>query len=265
MLTESVGYGKVVGMETSKKTTVKRAKPQPTKVEPGVEQVLQFKLTLDDFKPRIWRRVQVSSQTTMLQFAHVVMELFHMENAHLYAFTFPETKGMLPKSNDPFAYPCVRIELFADGDWNEPDGERLFDVEDPSLTLAAVLDRFPCKKIEFEYDYGDDWGVTILFEKVLAKDAKAAAKELPCVLKGEGYGIVEDCGGLWGLAQLIDLVHRRATNQPIEDTGYDEPLRLKWLDDLFPEAAEALLTPEAFDIDAANEAIRPMIFHASWD
>ena len=107
-------------METSKKTTVKRAKPQPPKVEPGEEQVLQFKLTLDGLRPKIWRRVQISSQATMFQFAHVIMELFHMENEHLYAFTFPETKGMLPKSDFPFASPCVRIELFADDDWNEP-------------------------------------------------------------------------------------------------------------------------------------------------
>ena len=253
-------------METSKKTTVKRTKPQPPKVEPGEEQVLQFKLTLDGLRPKIWRRVQVSSQATMFQFAHIIMELFHMENEHLYAFVFPETKAKRPRGVPVYEWaPCVRIELFTEDDWSEPDGERVFDVIDPSLTLAAVLDRFPSKKIEFEYDYGDGWGITILFEKALAQDAKAAAKELPCVLKGEGYGIVEDCGGLWGLAQLIDLVHRRATNQPIEDTGYDEPLRLKWLDDLFPEAAEALLTPEAFDIDAANEAIRPMIPHSSED
>ena len=79
-------------METSKKTTVKRAKPQPPKVEPGEEQVLQFKLTLDGLRPKIWRRVQVSSQATMFQFAHIIMELFQMENAHLYAFTFPETE-----------------------------------------------------------------------------------------------------------------------------------------------------------------------------
>lgn len=249
----------------SKKTTVKRAKPQPPKVEPGEEQVLQFKLTLDGLRPKIWRRVQVSSQATMFQFAHIIMELFHMENEHLYAFVFPETKGILPKSDFPFASPCVRIELFADDDWNEPDGERLFDVEDPSLTLAEVFDRFPSKKIEFEYDYGDGWGITILFEKVLAQDAKAAAKELPCVLKGEGYGILEDCGGVCGLAQLIDLAYRRANKLPIDESVPDVEWRLEWVDDLEPEVIQALITPEAFDLDAANQSIRPMIPHSPED
>ena len=249
----------------SKKTTVKRAKPQPPKVEPGEEQVLQFKLTLDGLRPKIWRRVQVSSQATMFQFAHIIMELFHMENEHLYAFVFPETKGILPKSDFPFASPCVRIELFADDDWNEPDGERLFDVEDPSLTLAEVFDRFPSKKIEFEYDYGDGWGITILFEKVLPLGAKTAVKELPCVLKGEGYGILEDCGGPWGLARITDLAYRRANNLPIDESDEEVEGCWEWMDDFEPEVIKALIPPEAFDPAVATEAIRPMIPHPSED
>ena len=133
-------------MEKDKQTTTKRAKPQPPKVNPGTEQVLQFKLTLDDFKPRTWRRVQIGSTATMLQFATVVMELFHMMGGHLYAFTFPETTKTLPKRRQIFEPPCVRIAFFTEDDWDAPDGERSFDVADPSLTLAAVLDRFPCKK-----------------------------------------------------------------------------------------------------------------------
>ena len=253
-------------METSKKTTVKRTKPQPPKVEPGEEQVLQFKLTLDGLRPKIWRRVQVSSQATMFQFAHIIMELFHMENEHLYAFVFPETKAKRPRGVPVYEWaPCVRIELFTEDDWSEPDGERVFDVIDPSLTLAAVLDRFPSKKIEFEYDYGDGWGITILFEKVLAQDAKAAAKELPCVLKGEGYGILEDCGGPWGLARITDLAYRRANNLPIDESDEEVEWCLEWMDDFDPEVIKALITPEAFDPAAANEAIRPMIPHSSED
>ena len=242
-------------MEQSKKTTVKRAKPLPPKVDPGVEQVLQFKLTLDDFRPRIWRRVQVGSTTTMLQFAHIIMELFQMDEGHLYAFTFPETEEK-KKRRLPFEPPCVRIEFFTEDDWSEPDGKKIFDVKDPSLTLAAVLDRFPSKKIDFEYDYGDGWGVTILFEKVLPMDAKAAAEELPCVLKGEGYGILEDCGGPWGLARITDLAYRRANNLPIDESDEEVEWCLEWLDDLEPEVIKALITPEAFDSAAATEAIR---------
>lgn len=244
-------------MRIDKKTT-KRAKPAPPQVATDEVQVLQFKLTLDDFKPRVYRRVQVRSDMTMGQFAHVIMTLFRMEVSHLYAFAFPDYKVERKVAGFPFPLPPqpVRFELFGDFADDEPDGETLFDIADESLTLASVLARFPSKRFTFEYDTGDGWGITILFEKIVP-EGKAAPDPLPCVLKGEGYGIVEDCGGVWGLAQLIDLVKRRAAGQPIEDTGYDEPRRLEWLDDLHPEAAEALLAPEAFDVAAANRALHP--------
>ena len=244
-------------MRIDKKTT-KCAKPVPPQVATDEVQVLQFKLTLDDFKPRVYRRVQVRSDMTMGQFAHVIMTLFRMEVSHLYAFAFPDYRVERKVAGIPFPLPPqpVRLELFGDFADDEPDGETLFDIEDESLTLASVLARFPSKRFTFEYDTGDGWGITILFEKIVP-EGKAAPDPLPCVLKGEGYGIVEDCGGVWGLAQLIDLVKRRAAGQPIEDTGYDEPRRLEWLDDLHPEAAEALLAPEAFDVAAANRALHP--------
>lgn len=236
----------------------KRAKPSPPQVDADKAQVLQFKLTLDDFKPRVWRRIQVRSDTTMDQFAHVIMTLFHMEASHLYAFAFPDYVVERKVPGFPFPIPPqpMRFELFGDFSDEEPDGETLFDIEDASLTLATTLARFPSKRFNFEYDTGDGWGITILFEKIVP-EGKAATESFPCVLKGEGYGIVEDCGGVWGLAQLVKLVKRRAENRPIEDTGYDEPGRLEWLDDLHPEAAEALLTPEAFDVEAANLALHP--------
>lgn len=115
---------------------------------------------------------------------------------------------------------------------------------------------FPSKRSTFEYDTATV-GVSPSSSRRSSPKAKPPPDPLPCVLKGEGYGIVEDCGGVWGLAQLIDLVKRRAAGQPIEDTGYNEPRRLEWLDDLHPEAAEALLPSEAFDVAAANHALHP--------
>ena len=111
-------------------------------------QVLQFKLTLDDFKPRVYRRVQVRSDMTMGQFAHVIMTLFRMEVSHLYAFAFPDYKVERKVAGIPFPLPPqpVRFELFGDFADDEPDGETLFDIADESLTLASVLARFPSKR-----------------------------------------------------------------------------------------------------------------------
>ena len=91
-------------MKIDQKTT-KRAKPAPPQVATDEVQVLQFKLTLDDFKPRVYRRVQVRSDMTMGQFAHVIMTLFRMEVSHLYAFAFPDYKVERKVAGFPFPLP----------------------------------------------------------------------------------------------------------------------------------------------------------------
>jgi hypothetical protein len=60
----------------------------------------------------------------------------------------------------------------------------------------------PVEKFKFvlEYDIGDSWEFKITFEKVL-KDYDG---NTPWVLKGKGNGIVEDCGGVWGLQELAE-------------------------------------------------------------
>ena len=68
-----------------------------------------------------------------------------------------------------------------------------------------------------------------------------------------------------GLAQLTDLAYRRANKLPIDESVPDVEWRLEWVDDLEPEVIQALITPEAFDLDAANQSIRPMIPHSPED
>lgn len=53
-------------------------------------------------------------------------------------------------------------------------------------------------RASMQYDYGDGWEITLTVEKIF-QDAELPGKELPRVLEGEGYGIIEDCGGTGGL------------------------------------------------------------------
>ena len=52
------------------------------------------------------------------------------------------------------------------------------------------------------YDFGDDWRVVATLEKIITEPT-LPARELPRVLEGQGYGIVEDCGGIPGLFDLV--------------------------------------------------------------
>ncbi len=53
----------------------------------------------------------------------------------------------------------------------------------------------------FTYDFGDNWQVSMVLEKII-EDKVLSGKELPRVLEGDGYGIIEDCGGVGGLEDI---------------------------------------------------------------
>lgn len=57
------------------------------------------------------------------------------------------------------------------------------------------------ERIHFTYDYGDNWEVEIKLEKVCSDDTTPAS-DFPRVLEGTGFGIIEDCAGVPGLADL---------------------------------------------------------------
>ena len=55
--------------------------------------------------------------------------------------------------------------------------------------------------MEFQYDFGDNWRFNIVLEKIF-QDENITGRELPRVIEGEGFGIIEDCGGTMGLEDI---------------------------------------------------------------
>ncbi len=62
------------------------------------------------------------------------------------------------------------------------------------------------------YDYGDGWEVSITLEKIF-EDKELPGRELPRVLEGNGYGIIEDCGGPGGLNKLAKAFKKKSGKQ----------------------------------------------------
>ncbi|MFT4298536.1 MAG: plasmid pRiA4b ORF-3 family protein, partial [Aeromicrobium sp.] len=97
-------------------------------------------------------------------------------------------------------------------------------------------------RLWYDYDFGDDWKHLLRVEKVLDSPPPA-----PVCIGGKLACPPEDCGGVWGYAELADWVR----------SDYDDALR----PEVFENAAEghAWLPdgwhPDAFDIDETNELI----------
>lgn len=111
------------------------------------ENVYQFKITLVESKPPIWRRIQVRN-CTLDKLHEAIQTAMGWTNSHLHHFT---------------------IE---DGYYGDPDlvHEDSGDIEYEDSTRIKVADILPdgpgvfC--FEYEYDFGDGWTHEIQFEGV---------------------------------------------------------------------------------------------------
>ena len=179
---------------------------------------LQLKISLDNLKPAIWRRVMVSESLTFLQLHHVIQAAMGWEDCHMHEFELTS--------------PRIRIGT------NSPDDFAFFGDTDhllPERTTRLVDALEGKRKFRYWYDFGDDWWHTISIEKRLPPDPDAPPVQL---LAGELACPPEDCGGVTGFADLMEI--------------YDTPEHpehgsvMEWLGDF---------DPDEFDLERAAKAV----------
>ena len=179
----------------------------------GVE-VYQIKVTLGGIRPPIWRRVHVASDTTLAKFHMVLQHVMGWTNSHLHQF-------------------IVGGQYFSDPE---------FEVEETADETGMTLARLKLEEnsqFVYEYDFGDSWLHDILIEKVLSPEKDI---RYPRCLDGERAAPPEDCGGLWGYAELLEAIH--------DPTHPEHESLLEWLGEPFD--------PEAFDLAAVNRSLRSL-------
>jgi hypothetical protein len=148
------------------------------------DRVFQFKATLRNISPPIWRRVQVLDDCTLHQLHAVLQVAMGWENYHEYEFIVVGRKYGLPAPED---YPQML------------DAKR-----------ARISDVLPTLGIESEYiyDFGDSWHHDLQLEGILTAEPDAA---YPRCLDGARNCPPEDVGGVSGyedyLAALADPNH----------------------------------------------------------
>ncbi len=143
--------------------------------------VYQFKITLQDIKPAIWRRIQVPD-CTLDEFHAFIQAAFGWSNCHLHDFEIDS----------------VRYSEPSDDDFGE-------DAEDErGVCLSQLLPKSAKRaKWIYTYDFGDGWRHEVVFEKFPPHDPKA---KYPLCLEGERACPPEDCGGPWGYAEIVEAM-----------------------------------------------------------
>lgn len=138
----------------------------------------QLKISLKDANPPIWRRVVVPRGFTFDLLHQTIQEIFDLMNYHLYSFTLHNTGTKV------FG-PGVEEDLFI----NE-QGINSQEYLDDHL---QVLDTF-----EYCYDFGDNWQFDIVIEGIVDD-----ANIFPVVIAYRGDGLIEDCGGVDELMEIL--------------------------------------------------------------
>lgn len=166
---------------------------------------LQLKIVLDHLTPAIWRRVLVNEDISFLQLHKVIQATMGWEDYHMHEFELASPRMSIgTKSSDDF-FPDDRPML-----------------PERTTRLADVLGAK--KKFRYWYDFGDDWWHTISIEKCLPPNPAAPAAEL---LAGEFACPLEDCGGPYGYADMLDVT---------ADPRHPEHAEIaEWLVDFDPE------------------------------
>ena len=187
-------------------------KPKPT------DAVFQFKITLLEIQPPIWRRIQVSDCTLDKLHEHIQTAM-GWTNSHLHHFRIGEL-------------------LYGDPDLMEEDFEGLDYKDSTTAMLRDIVpkggERF---RFLYEYDFGDSWEHEVLFEGCPGVDPKV---KYPTCLEGERACPPEDVGGVWGYADFLDAISNKQHKQHKE--------MLQWVGGRFD--------PEQFDAAAATKSMR---------
>ena len=148
--------------------------------------VYQFKITLLEVEPAIWRRIRVPD-CSLASFHGYLQAAFGWENCHLHQFEI---------SGQSYGMPS-------------PSG---FDDDLLDGSKVTLSDLHPAKGRQnrwvYEYDFGDSWRHEVVFEGLSVGGA-----ECPSCVEGEWACPPEDTGGPWGfvdyLAALADPKHEQ--------------------------------------------------------
>ncbi|HRK26353.1 MAG TPA: plasmid pRiA4b ORF-3 family protein [Chitinophagales bacterium] len=187
------------------------------------DKIYQILISLKDSKPKIWRRVLIPADSMLEELHAIIQIVMGWDDSHLHQFIKNKT--------------YYTVKLFEDDYWNEAN---TIDYIEEEVGVSSLL-KAKKDKMMYEYDFGDEWQHEILLEEILPVDD---AITYPICIDGKRRCPPEDCGGIWGYANLLTIL-----SQPDHEQYED---MLEWVGEDFD--------PEYFDKTEVNEALQ-----SEWD
>lgn len=222
----SQGTGNAGGAKGKKKSKADRlvdsSKPSKTYI---------LYASIEQCPVKVFRRIKVPSNLWLGNLGKIFITAFGWAGYHLSQFT----KGDV--------YYTSRDNIDERESFNFGCSNR--HIDEMTVTVEDVLPQ-KGSTISFEYDFGDGWIHNV---RVSSVSDKPLSGEDICVTSGKGACPPEDVGGVWGYAQMLDILSGK-TDDPKEKASYEE-----WLGLQEGESYD----PEDFDLAIANEDVEDLV------
>jgi hypothetical protein len=159
------------------------ARPMATPPE-----IVRLKITLDDVKPTVMRRIEVPVLITLDTLHDMIQAVMPWENSHMHAFYLRLVDGPRWAPPSPF----------------EDDFDFGIKTRDSTrTTFAEVLAEPNFKVLRYNYDFGDDWRHTIKVERRFSAECWHEFQKL---IDAKGRCPPENCGGPSGYAEILEAI-----------------------------------------------------------
>ncbi len=185
-------------------------------------QMLQLRAWLVDSEPEVWRQLVVDPRLDLNQLHTVLQISFGWQNCHMHLFHEKDgTRYGTPGDYDP-------------------------EIINENKVLLGSLFTKKKKRIAYEYDLGDSWMHAVELEAVVdsetvkypfesfveaGKGVFSGKPRAAVCIAGARAGPPEDCGGIYGFADILELLAnpKKAKSQEARDIlasldGYDPDL-----------------------------------------
>lgn len=172
-------------------------------------EIATVRIELQDTDPLIWREVEAPTSITLRVLHDIIQAVMGWCDCHLWEFTIGKQRYVPPMLMDdaPGTLPMIAA-----------DKVRLRDVLKPRKTV-----------IDYLYDIGDSWEHRLTVTSVRAGEPGVS---YPRYIGGETNGPPEDCGGIPGFSQLLDV---------LADPEHPDHAFLKqWAGDYDPDTFDSL-------------------------
>lgn len=181
---------------------------------------LRLKVQMKDVtKPPMWREIVIPADFNFSQLHHAIQAVTGLENCHLWQFQ--------RQAYDPGLQ--IGIPMGDEMGFGLDDCTHDADVTPVTAFLAKKG-----YKLEYVYDFGDDWIFTVSVLEVMERAGEVAT----CTKWKCDFQPIEDCGGVWTYLRLReafcapDKLTSRQKKELAENFGFENFNTLSaWVDD----------------------------------